>query len=68
MMREINYLVGNSRFSLDPFEPFSKEVCNFLNNFSEELNLTKNIKDYPDLKALAFWCRLKNILKLKKKF
>ncbi len=68
MMREINYLVGNSRFSLDPFEPFSKEVCNFLNNFSEELNLTKNIKDYPDLKALAFWCRLKNILKLKKNF
>ena len=27
----------------------------------------KDIRNYPDLKALAFWCRLKNILKLKKK-
>ena len=26
----------------------------------------KDIRNYPDLKALAFWCRLKNILKLKK--
>ena len=25
-------------------------------------------KDYPDLKALSFWCRSKNILKLKNNF
>ena len=63
-MREVNYLVGNSKFSLDPFEPFSKDVCNFLNNLSNELNSVRNIKNYPDLKALSFWCRSKNILKV----
>jgi len=67
-MRKVNYLVGNSKFSLDPFEPFSKDVCNFLNNLSNELNSVKNIKNYPDLKALSFWCRSKNILKLKNNF
>ena len=68
MMEKVNYLVGNSDFSLDPFEPFSKEACVFLNNLSNELNSLKNIKDYPDLKALSFWCRNKNISKLKKNF
>jgi len=67
-MKKVNYLVGNSQFSLDPFEPFCKEVCNFLNSLSKELNLAKNIKSYPDLKALSFWCRNKNISKLKKNF
>ncbi len=67
-MKEVNYLVGNSSFSLDPFEPFSKNVSNFLNNLSKELNSIRNIKEYPDLKALSFWCRNKNILKLKNKF
>lgn len=67
-MKEVNYLVGNSSFSLDPFEPFSKNVSNFLNNLSKELNAIRNIKEYPDLKALSFWCRNKNILKLKNKF
>jgi len=68
MMEKVNYLVGNSDFSLNPFEPFSKEACVFLNNLSNELNSLKNIKDYPDLKALSFWCRNKNISKLKKNF
>ena len=67
-MKKVNYLVGNSEFSLDPFEPFCKEVCNFLNSLSKELNLAKNIKNYPDLKALSFWCRNQNISKLKKNF
>ena len=51
IMKEVNYLVGNSKFSLEPFEPFSRDVCNFLNNLSDELNSAKNIKNYPDLKA-----------------
>ena len=67
-MKEVNYLVGNSNFSLEPFEPFSIDVCNFLSNLSDELNSIKNIKDYTDLKALSFWCRSKNILKLKNNF
>ena len=68
MIEKVNYLVGNSNFCLEPFEPFSKDVCSFLNNLSNELNSVKNVKNYPDLKALSFWCRDKNISKLKKNF
>lgn len=68
MKSNINYLVGNSNFSGEAFEPFSKKVCNFLSDFSNNLNQDKDIKKYPDLKALSFWCRKKNIEKLKKEF
>ena len=64
-MKKINYIIGNKNFSTIPFEPFSKKICNFLNDFSIILSKFKNIKKYPDLKSLAFWCRKKNILKLK---
>ena len=67
-MKKVNFLVGNSKFSLTPFEPFSNDVCDFLSTLSNEINLLKNIKNYPDLKSLSFWCRSKNILKLKKNF
>lgn len=68
MTNKINYLVGNSNFNLDPFVPFSKEVCEFLESLSKEINLFRDIKKYPDLKALAFWCRNQNIKNLKKEF
>ena len=32
------------------------------------MNNLKTIKEYSDLKALSFWCRRKNILKLKENF
>ena len=68
MIKDVKFLVGSLNYSLRPFEPFSKIVINFLNDFSKELNLIKEIKNYPDLKALAFWCREKNILRQKKNF
>ena len=40
-------------------EPFSKEVCIFLDKFSKELNKFKDIRKFPDLKTLSFWCREK---------
>ncbi len=68
MNKDIKYLVGSSKFDHSPFEPFSPKIVNFLDDFSKELNLIKNINEYPDLKSLAFWCRNKNISKLKKEF
>ena len=68
MNKDIKYLVGSSKFDHSPFEPFSTKIVNFLDDFSKELNLIKNINEYPDLKSLAFWCRNKNISKLKKEF
>ena len=67
-MKKINYLVGNSNFCHSPFKPFSEEVCDFLVSLSKEINFYKEIKNYPDLKALAFWCRAQSIQKLKKNF
>ena len=64
-MKKIIYLVGNKKFKQEPFEPFSLEVCKFLDIFSKRLSALKEIKKYPDLKSLSFWCRKKNILKFK---
>ncbi len=64
-MKKITYLVGNRKFNQEPFEPFSLEVCKFLDIFSKRLSALKEIKEYPDLKSLSFWCRNKNILKFK---
>lgn len=67
-MKNLNFLVGNKNYSLKPFQPFCDQVIGFLDILSKELNLLKNIKKYPDLKGLSFWCRKQNILKLKKEF
>ncbi len=67
-MNNIKYLVGNKNFSLKPFEPFSNHVLKFLEKLSKELNSLRNIKNYPELKSLSFWCRKKNLYKLKKDF
>ena len=68
MISNIKYLVGDKKFSSETLEPFSQQVCNFLSKFSNELNKTKNIRNFPDIKTLAFWCRERNILNLKRKY
>ena len=67
-MNNVNFLVGSSSYCSKPFEPFSNQVISFLDIFSKELNKDKSIKNYPDLKALSFWCRKQNILKMKQNF
>ena len=67
-MSSINFLVGSSSYCFEPFKPFSNTVLNFLETFSKELNTIKEIRYYPDLKALSFWCRKKNIIKMKNHF
>ena len=68
MTSNVKYLVGDREFSSEAIEPFSDKVCKFLTEFSNELNKTKNIRNFPDIKTLSFWCREKNILNLKKKY
>ena len=67
-MNKVKYFIGNTNYCSNPFQPFSETVCNFLDNFSKELNSKEIFKNYPELKSLSFWCRKKNILNLKKKF
>ena len=50
------------------FEPYSKEVVNYLDALSKELNKDPNIRAYPDVATFGFFCRRANILSLKKKY
>lgn len=63
---EIEYILGSKKINSLPSKPFDTLVCEFLEIFSNKLNLIKDIKNYPDLKTLSFWCRKGNINNLKK--
>lgn len=65
---KIKYLVGNKEIFSKPIVPYDNLVCNFLSQLSIKLLKIKEIKDYPDIQTLAFWCREKNILNLKKNY
>ena len=65
--RNIEYLVGK-KAKLDVFlEPFSFKIVSFLDDLSNALDNNSNNKNFPDLKALSFFCRKNNILSLKDK-
>ena len=64
----IQYLVGNKSELNKILKPFSKEVISFLDDFSKLISSTKKLNIYPDIKALGFFCRKKNILNFKKKY
>ena len=66
--KKIEYLVGEEKINLKATIPYNDLLCDFLKNFSIELNLHPLSKKYSDIKALAFWCREKNILRFKKDF
>jgi hypothetical protein len=66
-LNKVKYLVGSEDYETKPFKPYNKITCDFLAEFSKKLNLQKNINKISDLKALAFWCRKKNIENLIKK-
>ena len=61
-------LVGDENISKKSIKPFSQTVCNFLSDLSEDLKKNQYYKVYPDIAALAFWLRKKNILKSKNHF
>ena len=65
-MNDLKFLVGKKLYLNQTLEPFDDSVCNFLDEFSKDLNKFKDLRNFPDLKALSFWCRKKNILKIKK--
>ena len=61
---KVKYLVGNKLLSL-PVEPFSKIVCEFLDEVSKNIMNDKKSRLYPDLISFAFWCRHSNLIKIK---
>ena len=67
-LNAIEYLVGSKNISKRSVLPYDNNICNFLGDLSDELNLNRESKNYPDIRTLAFWCRRQNINNLKKKF
>ena len=67
-LRNFEYLVGNGNISQKPMQPYDELICNFIGELSIELNLSPLSNKYSDIKALAFWCRKKNIINIKKNF
>ena len=64
-MNDVNFLIGNENILNIPMAPFADEVCDFLNDLSKEILSSSEGRLYPDLSALAFWCRKANIQKIK---
>jgi len=67
-MKKIEYLVGNGSINRKSLIPYSKEICNFISDLSNDLNSNSLSKKYPDIKTFSFWCRKKNIENLKKNY
>ena len=67
-LKNFEYLVGNGNISQKPMQPYDELICNFIGELSIELNLSPLSNKYSDIKALAFWCRKKNIINIKKNF
>ncbi len=65
---KVKYLVGGKEVNSKGVLPYNNLICDFLSEFSKQLDLFPFIKKYPDIKTLAFWCRPNNILKFKKNF
>lgn len=64
-MKNIDYLIGNENINVRPLQVFSAEACSFLNELSSVILKSPVARQYPDLSAVAFWCRKANIDKKK---
>lgn len=51
-----------------PLYYFDDTVIDYLDHLSKELFKNKNIKSYPDLLTLAFYCRKSNLINLKNSY
>lgn len=67
-MNNINYICGTKNIIKSPVKIFDTERCTFLHELSSTLLKSAESRLYPDLAALAFWCRKANIQKIKSEF
>lgn len=65
---KVVYIIGDEIPKVIPLPPYSEIVCDFLDEFSQQLRRDKENKAYSDLISLAFWCRRNNIQRLKENF
>ena len=66
--KEIEIIIGKINWQEGPYEIFDKKIILFLNEISKEILKNKDCKQFPDLIAFGFWCRLSNINNILKKY
>ena len=66
-MNNIQSLLKKDSFLVEPSLPFGSLEINFLDSLSKDLISNKKARSFPDIIAFAFWCRKKNIIKIKSK-
>ena len=49
-------IIKDKNFKIKPLEVYSKISLSFLKDFSFELRQNKNMKNFPDLIYLMYWC------------
>jgi len=64
-MSAVNYLIGSEQTDNTPLQPFSEEICAFVGELSSRLLRAPHSRTFPDIAALAFWCRKGNVQKNK---
>lgn len=64
-MSGVNYLIGSDAVVNQPLPAYSDEAVAFLSDLSTELLRIPNVRNYPDVVSLAFWCRKANIMRRK---
>lgn len=64
-MKDVEYLVGSPNITDVPLQAYSDEAMEFLAALSRNLMKSPSLRIYPDISALAFWCRKANLQKLK---
>lgn len=67
-MNAVEYLVGSEKICNLPLPTYSDEICSFISDLSAALMRLPEARQYPDITALAFWCRKANIQKLKSRY
>lgn len=65
-MNGVEYLIGSEDIMDTPLNAFSDEAVSFITDLSSRIMKSAQMRAYPDITSLGFWCRKGNILKLKK--
>jgi Acyl-CoA reductase (LuxC) len=67
---DIEVLLGDlsKTTSAEPWEPFDDRVVAFLASLSRQLMKDANARTFPDLIALAYWCRNSNLSSLASRY
>ena len=68
LFKNVKVIVGDKKIYSKIQEPYNNNILNFLEELSNRLSKIRNVKEYPDILAAAFFCRRANLINKKKNF